>query len=152
MIIKIIQAQALSVTVHFLVDFIECSVLRTINPHHQHRVLCIPARAFLHLHLFMHPFWPLHEMCSWQTLMPQEVFFSWIGTDYQWPSPSPTELVETVLIQVPKPTPDIPALVESSFDMLPKGSSCWGNQRNVVLLCKQFPANCVDICCCAGSL
>ena len=44
------------------------------------------------------------------------------------------------------------ALVDSSFELLPKGSSCWGDQLNAVLLNKQFPASCYGISGCAGSL
>ena len=75
----------------------------------------------------MHAFWKLHEMWSWQTFNASGGAVHWVRTDHQWPSHSPTELVETVLVQVPNPTPDMLAMVDSSFEMLPKGSSCWEN-------------------------
>ena len=70
-------------------------------------------------------------------------------TDCQWCSPSLTQLVEAVLVQVPEPDPDIPIQVDSSFDMLLKDSSCWGKELNIILH-QQFRGSLVDICCCAA--
>ena len=108
------------------------------EPSSSHAHSCVHSRfAFLHLHFFVQPFWHLQET-SFRECCPVRLVCLVAHLD-----PAPVGRGGHCRCRKQSLTPDMPAPLNGSLDMLLEGRTCWWYQLYVVLPSKH-PLRCLS--------